>query len=69
MLSTTLNLWVMIGEIVGEESVELVEALMKDMLEAMQGFKTVKDHNDQVYEALIKEQEEVNNIQTNSLLN
>jgi hypothetical protein len=51
----------MIREIVGEESVELVEALVNDMLEIMQGFKAVKDHSDQVYEALVKEQDEVIN--------
>lgn len=37
----------------------MVEALLRDMMEIMEGFKAVKEHNDKVYESLVKEQEEV----------
>eukprot|EP00826_Nyctotherus_ovalis_P001897 TRINITY_DN1034_c0_g5_i3.p2 TRINITY_DN1034_c0_g5~~TRINITY_DN1034_c0_g5_i3.p2 ORF type:complete len:108 (-),score=8.18 TRINITY_DN1034_c0_g5_i3:268-591(-) len=57
---TTPSLCVMyIKDIVGAESADLVEALLRDMMEIMEGFKAVKEHNDKVYESLVKEQEEV----------
>jgi len=46
-------------ELIDAENVDLVEALINDMTEIMEGFSVVKEYSDKVYASLVKEQEEV----------